>query len=70
MWRNKSNFFSLIVYIAKADGQVNDLDRAKQALLNFEASVPADYAQAAKEAVNNKAERELRNDYLQKILDM
>ena len=68
MWRNKSNFFSLMVFIAKNNGQLSDYEKAREALLEFEASVPIDYAQAAKEAVNNKAERELRDDYLQKIL--
>lgn len=68
MWRNKANFFSLMVGIAKADGQLNNLETARQALFDFEKSIPPDYAQAAKEAVNNKAERVLRNGYLQEIL--
>ena len=68
IWRNKANFFSLIVYIAKAGGQISDIDGARQALLDFEKSLPSEYAQAAKEAVNNKAERELRNGYLQAAL--
>lgn len=68
MWRNKSNFFSLIVFLARAGGQLADPDKARQKLLEFEAAVPAEYSQAAKEAVNNKAERELRDSYLQKIL--
>jgi len=68
MWRNKSNFFSLMVFLANAGGHLADPDRARQKLLEFEAAVPADYSQAAKEGVNNKAERELRNSYLDQIL--
>jgi hypothetical protein len=68
MWRNKSNFFSLMVFLARNDGQLANYETAREALLEFEASVPVDYAQAAKEAVNNKAERELRDKYLQQIL--
>lgn len=68
MWRNKSNFFSLIVFIARADGALDNIDVARKALLDFEKAVPPEYAQAAKEAVNNKAERELRDKYLHKLL--
>lgn len=68
MWRNKASFFSLIVYIAAAGGDLADHADAREKLLAFEANVPADYAQAAKEAVNNKAERELRQQYLAGIL--
>jgi Protein of unknown function DUF262 len=68
MWRNKSNFFSSMVYLARSDTKLLDLEKARKALMEFEADVPPDYAQAAKEAVNNKAERELRDNHLHKLL--
>lgn len=68
LWRNKASFFSLIVYIAAAGGELADPLVAREKLLAFEANVPPDYALAAREAVNNKAERELRHAYLADIL--
>ena len=69
MWRNKANFFSLFVLVANKGGTFADPSKAKTALLSFEQNVPDDYAYAAREAVNNKQERELRNRHLEKLLD-
>lgn len=68
LWRNKASFFSLIVYIAMRGGDLVDPSGDREKLLAFEEDVPRDYAQAAKEAVNNKAERETRHQYLVEIL--
>jgi hypothetical protein len=68
IWRSKANFFSLMVAIAKNGGEVYDPIRVGDILLEFEQTVPADYALASKEAVNNRAERELRNGYVQRLI--
>lgn len=68
MWRNKASFFSLIVSIARNGGDVSDIDRARNQLIEFEKNIPTDYALAAKEAVNDKASRELRDRYVRKLI--
>lgn len=69
-WLNKANAFSLISLFAKNIDVVEKLDEKslKEKLDNFENNTPADYKLAAKEAVNNKRERLLRNQYLKSIL--
>jgi hypothetical protein len=37
--------------------------------MKFEKEIPDDYKLAATEAVNNKRERQLRNDYIQTIVN-
>lgn len=68
IWSNKANFFSLFVRIAINGGGVVDVAKAKTALEKFSQKLPEDYALAAREAVNNKAQRELRDSYVQKLL--
>lgn len=67
MWLKKANMFSLIVamynnleYISSIDSKI-----VKKALTDFEDNLPPEYALAAKEGVNNKKERLLRNDYIE-----
>ena len=67
-WRSKANFFTLIVAVAKNGGVVADPIKAGLSLVKFEAAIPEDYALASKEAVNNRAERELRNKYVSKLI--
>jgi hypothetical protein len=69
-WAAKANFFSLIVAIAKRieAGQAIDLARTQDALLAFAAKPEDDYALAAREAVNNKKERQLRHQYVAALL--
>jgi hypothetical protein len=69
-WYNKSNFFSLIIvftinieFFSKQKGE--DI---KDKLEKFRIVLPSEYELAAKEGVNNKKERLLRNSYLEQIL--
>jgi len=68
MWRSKANFFTLIVAVAKNHGVLSDPIKTGIELTKFEAQVPDDYSLASKEAVNNRAERELRNKYVEKLV--
>ena len=68
IWRSKASFFTLMVAIAKNGGSVPDPIKVGLKLIEFEANVPADYALAAKEAVNNRTERELRHSYVESLI--
>lgn len=70
IWRNKSNFFSLIVEIAFAFQENRNLsvERSKARLLDFELSQPDDFKLAGQEAVNNKQQREIRGRYVSQLL--
>lgn len=72
IWYNKSNFFSLCVVIGNhlKQNQIDNIERFKKLLEEFETNLPADYKLAATEAVNNKRERELRNTYITEILNL
>lgn len=69
-WYYKSNMFSLIIAIynnlEKID--LNQLYEVKNKLIHFEKETPDDYKMAAKEGVNNKKERLLRNEYIENLL--
>lgn len=69
-WTAKANFFSLSVALANAmiEGRILDIAKTRHALLNFSSSVPDDYALAAREAVNNKREREIRDKHVSALL--
>lgn len=69
-WSAKANFFSLIVAIAKRleAGQNIDLTETRSALMAFAAKPDEDYSLAAREAVNNKKERQLRHQHVAAIL--
>ena len=69
-WTAKANFFSLSVALANAmiEGKTLDIAKTGHALLNFSSSVPDDYALAAREAVNNKREREIRDKHVSALL--
>lgn len=69
-WTAKANFFSLSVALANTVIEKNTLNIAetRQALSNFSKNTPEDYALAAREGVNNKREREVRNTYIAKLL--
>jgi len=70
-WYNKANIFSLIVAVAKNLEKLNDVNvgTLKANLDSFAESTPEDYRLAATEAVNNKKEREIRNGYVQNIIN-
>ncbi|HLA55556.1 MAG TPA: DUF262 domain-containing protein [Flavobacterium sp.] len=70
MWFNKANFFSLLIFFYNNLDHLEEgnSDIIKSRLTQFEGSVPEDYALAAKEAVNNKKERVLRNKIIEELL--
>jgi hypothetical protein len=69
-WTAKANFFSLSVALANAliEGKILNITKTKHALENFSNNVPEDYALAAREGVNNKREREIRNTKVSALL--
>jgi hypothetical protein len=69
-WYNKANLYSLFVLLYNNFDALKEIEPKdmKASLENFETEIPADYALAAKEAVNNKRERILRDQYLQKVV--
>lgn len=69
-WLNKANIFSIICLFSKNIDEIESLDEKyiKHQLDKFEEDLPSDYQLAAKEAVNNKRERLLRNQYLRQII--
>ncbi|WP_339929538.1 DUF262 domain-containing protein [uncultured Brevundimonas sp.] len=68
IWWNKANFFTLIVEMFSFGGRELNVAATRAGLLAFEAALPADYAFAAREAVNNKTQRETRAGHVQGLL--
>ncbi|WP_411735612.1 DUF262 domain-containing protein [Paenibacillus sp. M2] len=69
-WYNKANAFTLITSLyEKIENLDISVEELKERLESFEQNIPADYALAAKEGVNNKQERLLRNEYMMKIIN-
>lgn len=69
-WSAKANFFSLIVAIAKrleAGEKINPV-ATRTELMEFAAKPDDEYALAAREAVNNKKERQLRHQRVAALL--
>lgn len=69
-WSAKANFFSLIVAIAKRldSGEKINPASTRIALIEFAAKPDEEYALAAREAVNNKKERQLRHQRIAALL--
>lgn len=69
-WYSKSNFFSLFIVIYNNKSKIDlNFIQFSEALEKFESSIPDDYKLAAAEGVNNKKERQLRNEYLLAIVN-
>jgi len=69
IWWRKANFFTLIVELSRSDDLRNiTTAEAAAALQAFGEAVPSEYALAAREGVNGKAQRELRARFLREIL--
>ena len=70
-WYNKANMFSLFTYLSNnQDLVINDnIGKHRQYLEQFEAKIPEDYQLAAKEAVNGRQQRLLRNNHINAILN-
>lgn len=68
---NKANVFSLIVAIASRikEGESFDEGILTKELEKFENNIPEDFKLAATEAVNSTRARQLRNQYIDKILE-
>lgn len=69
-WYNKANFFSLLIFLYNNvdNDTLKPKSKVRELLINFEENVPEDYSLAAKEAVNNKKERLLRNKKIEELL--
>lgn len=69
-WLNKANAFSLLTFIARNLERTLQLDEKtiRHKLEIFELGVPSEYFIAAKEGVNNKRERLIRNEFIENIL--
>jgi hypothetical protein len=69
-WFSKSTSFSLLVCIDSMRERLGTLQlpRIRARMEEFASKPPADYSLAAKEAVNNKRERSLRDEYIRELL--
>jgi hypothetical protein len=70
-WFNKANMFSLFIYFSRNQDRLVEakIPKYKVELEKFEVAIPADYQLAAKEAVNNRQQRLLRNSHIEAILN-
>lgn len=64
IWKSKSNAFTLFIIFFWHNQAIErlGLENIKQNLLSFGDNLPADYALAAREAVNNRRQRLLRHE--------
>lgn len=70
LWFAKANFFTLFIVIYNHREKVEqELSLFVTKLSEFENNIPDDYKLSATEGVNNKKERQLRNDYLTEIVN-
>ncbi|RYE38996.1 MAG: DUF262 domain-containing protein [Hyphomicrobiales bacterium] len=68
-WYGKSNSFSLLVALDEVDNAVvGSPGTVRKRLQKFVEDLPDDYSLAAKEAVNNRKERNLRHKYIVGLL--
>ncbi|AWW00553.1 DUF262 domain-containing protein [Arcticibacterium luteifluviistationis] len=67
---NKANFFTLVIVLYNNLEAVLEMSKShlKEKLLQFEENAPEDYKLAAKEGVNNRKERLLRNFAIENLL--
>lgn len=69
IWWNKANFFTLVSEFSRLPVMMNQpAQETRERLTAFAGSMPADYALAAREAVGQKAERELRGKAIRSLL--
>jgi hypothetical protein len=70
-WWNKANFFTLVVELARLPAlRGQDPQDAAAKLAGFAQNFPEAYALAAREAVNGKAQRELRGSAVRTLLSV
>ncbi len=70
-WYNKANMFSLIIVFYNYLEELSEVKESliKEKLQEFEDDIPEAYQIAAKEGVNNKKERLIRNEHLEELID-
>jgi len=70
-WNNKANIFSLIITLYNNYDKIKDIQSTiiREKLEIFEKDIPEEYEIAAREGVNNRGERTIRDRYLQNIID-
>jgi hypothetical protein len=70
-WYNKANLFSLIIGFYNNRDKIINLPEAKikDTLVSFENTVPDEFRLAAKEGINNRKEREIRDRYVKMLID-
>lgn len=69
IWWNKANFFTLLVELSKFDKYKLVSPRVLSVVLsNFATNMPKEYGLAAREAVNGRAQRELRGKAVQSLI--
>lgn len=70
IWWNKANLFTLIVELARnVEYRHLSVKSVAEALNKFHEQLPREYALAAREAVNGKAQRELRGRMVRQIFE-
>lgn len=69
-WKTKANTFSLLVCLYRNRNNLGEISPAKmkEKLEEFFRNLPTDYQLAAKEAVNRRRERSLRDKYLHEVI--
>lgn len=69
-WYNKANFFTLVVLFYNNLERLSEINKSdiKEKLIDFENNIPEYYKLAAKEGVNNRKERLIRNKILEELL--
>lgn len=69
-WLNKANMFSLFSFLASTPSieSLGDVDSVKEKLDLFENDIPPEYRISAKEGVNNRKERLIREEFIKKML--
>lgn len=70
-WFNKANIFTLFSYLLKNQQLLCDdnCENIKQKLIEFEKNIPAEYQIAAKEGINNRKERLIRDNFISSLLE-
>jgi len=70
-WLSKSNAFSLLIIIDRNYDVISQVSirKIKNTLVEFSNKIPEDYALAAREAVNNKKQRLIRDGYLKNLIN-
>lgn len=69
-WYNKANMYSIIVAVFNNYDIIEEIDNSliKKKFEQFEEELPQNYKIAAKEGVNNKKERLVRNKFIEELL--